>query len=95
MNNPPIDFSSKFDSYELVTRALKARGSDPEMEFGAALVASVSGHRDVAGQFIARSAAGATEGSLLATNLVSHCHLLHIQAASLAELRKQVVVAKN
>jgi hypothetical protein len=95
MNHPPVDFSSKQDSYELISRALKSRGSDPEMEFGAALVASVSGHRDVANQFIAKSAAGASEGSLLATNLVSHCHLLRIQAASLAELRKQMVAVKN
>jgi hypothetical protein len=95
MNHPPLDFSLKFDSYELVSRALKARGSDPEMEFAAALVASVTGHRDVANQFIARSAAGATPGSLLATNLVSHCHLLGIKAASLADLRQQLVAAKD
>jgi hypothetical protein len=95
MNHPPVDFSSKLDSYELIIRAVKSRGSDPEMEFGAALVASVSGHRDVANQFIAKSAAAATDGSFLATNLVSHCHLLRIQAASLAELRKQMVAVKN
>jgi hypothetical protein len=95
MNHPPVDFSPKQDAYELVSHALKSRGSDPEMEFAAALVASVSGHRDVANQFIARSAAGAAAGSLLATNLVSHCHLLGIKAASLAELRQQMVAAKN
>jgi hypothetical protein len=89
------DFAATQNGYVLVGRALEARGADPQMEFAAALLASVTGQRGAASQHLAKSAAGATGGSLLAKNLVTHCHLLRVQAASLAELRKQLVAEKN
>jgi hypothetical protein len=64
------DPAAGFDGYTLVRRAMVLRGSDPEMEFAAALITlrgSDSAHQDHA-----RSAmAGAKSDPLLARNLAS------------------------
>jgi len=90
-----IELGGKRNGYELVEQALGLRGPDPEMEFAAALMRSFARQRDVGRQHLAKAAAGAAEGSLLARNLVTHCHLLQIQAGTLAELRSQAVTAKK
>jgi hypothetical protein len=79
------------DGYELVTRAIKLRGNDAEMEFAAALCQADS--RASAGLRTAhfkQAVAGAVDGSLLAKNLVTHAQLLQINGKSLGELRAQL-----
>ncbi len=89
------ELAGKRNGNELVQRALALRGPDAQMEFAAALVASVAGLRDAALQHLAKAAASATDGSLLEKNLVTHCHLLQIHAETLAGLRSQLVAAKR
>lgn len=83
------------NGYEIVQRALAQRGSDTQMEFAAALVASAAGRNDAANQHLAKAAANAPEGSLLAKNLVTHCRLFNVHANTVAELRSQLVAAKS
>lgn len=83
------------NGYEEAVRALRLRGNDPQMEFGAALLAQVAGNRANARFHIEKAVAGAADGSLLAANLVTHSHLLRVRAATLAELRAQVSHARN
>ncbi len=85
----------KRNGNELVQRALELRGPDPQMEFAAALVASITGSRNAALQHLAKASAGAADGSLLEKNLMTHCHLLQIHAETLAGLRSQLVAAKH
>ncbi|HEX9189701.1 MAG TPA: hypothetical protein VGB87_21685 [Vicinamibacteria bacterium] len=62
------------DGYALVRRALAARGTDPEMEYAAALITG----RQPAGpadEHLRRAVAGAGEGSLLAATIDAHRHL--------------------
>ncbi len=63
--------------------------------FGTALVASAVRESAATNQHLAKAAADAAEGSLLAKNLLTHCHLFEVRAGTLAELRSQLVVAKN
>lgn len=62
------DAAARLDGYSYVVRAIKMRGSDPEMEFAAAVMSS-SGTRD---QHLQRAASAARDGSLLARNLDTH-----------------------
>jgi len=63
-NNP----AQRFDGYALVQLALQRRGSDPQMEFAAALISV--GNASINGQEHAEEAiAGAKNDSLLARNL--------------------------
>ncbi len=65
------NFVAALDGYNWVTKAIRLRGGDPEMEFAAALMTErggQKGHREHVG----KAAAGAKEGSLLARNLASH-----------------------
>jgi hypothetical protein len=79
-----------------LTHAMTMRGPDPQMEFAAALIAaSYQNQREVARLHLQKAAAGATEGSLLAKNLLTHCHIVGLQANRLAELRSHFVAAKN
>ncbi len=89
------DLVTKLNGYEFVQRALALRGRDAEMEFGTALVASAVRESAAANQHLAKAAADAADGSLLAKNLLTHCHLFQVSAGTLAELRSQLVVAKN
>lgn len=62
------------DGYALVRRALAARGTDPEMEYAAALIT----RRQSAGpadEHLRRAVAGAGEGSLLAATIDAHRNL--------------------
>ena len=78
------------DGNELIERAIKLRGNDPEMEFAAA-VAQADSHSSasVRTAHFKQALAGAAEGSLLAKNLVTHAQLLQLRGKSLSELRAQ------
>jgi len=66
-NNP----AQRFDGYALVQLALQRRGSDPQMEFAAALISV--GNASLNGQEHAEKAiAGAKSDPLLARNLSAH-----------------------
>ena len=90
-----LQLGTNVKGYEIIQRALSLRGSDAQMEFAAALVASAAGQGAAANQHLARSAAGATDDSLLSKNLVTHCHIFQVRAATLGELRSRLVLAKN
>jgi hypothetical protein len=59
------------DGYALVQKAISLRGSDPEMEFGAAMIALTHSESDRNGH-VEKAMAGAKTDSLLAQNLASH-----------------------
>ena len=83
--------ASTIDGYALVQRALSLRGQDPEMEFAAAVITAWPRQESYAAH-LRRAVTGATEGSLLAKNLVSH---LGQRGTTIADLRVQVGMAKN
>ena len=72
-DNLPMDPNpaANVDGYSLVTKAIALRGSDPEMEFAAALIA-LSGPLAGYQQHVLRATAGAKDDPLLAQNLKSH-----------------------
>ena len=77
------------DGYKQVSRAIHLRGGDAEMEFAAALMSAektIQAQRD---NHWRNAVAGATDGSLLATNLVTHCQVVGLRATAMAELRAQ------
>jgi hypothetical protein len=59
------------DGYALVKKAITQRGSDPQMEFAAALI-TLSGPRDEHRQHAQKAIAGAKIDPLLAQNLATH-----------------------
>lgn len=83
------------DGYEQISKALRLRGTDPQMEFAAALVAASAGRRGEAAMHLRSAAAVAEEGSLLAKNLITHCHLLQKRANTLAELRAELAPGRS
>lgn len=89
-----LQLGANLRGYEMIQRALTLRGGDPQMEFAAALVASAAGQSAAAKQHLARAAEGASDGSLLSKNLVTHCHIFQLRAATLAELRSQLAAAR-
>ncbi len=81
------------DGYGMVLKAINLRGTDPEMEFAAALISvgpRKAGHYD----HLRKALAGASDGSLLARNLVSHSHLVGLRGNTVAELRTLVANTK-
>ena len=77
------------DGYAWVRKAIQLRGGDAEMEFAAALISAnktMQAQRDTHWR---NAVTGATDGSLLATNLVTHSELVGIRATAMAELRAQ------
>jgi hypothetical protein len=60
------------DGYALVRQALAAHGSDPEMEYAAALMTCDRARRDLSDKHLQAAAAGAREGSDLARTLAAH-----------------------
>ncbi len=82
------------DGYGMVLKAINLRGTDPEMEFAAALISVVprkAGHYD----HLRNAVAGARDGSLLARNLVSHSHLVGLRGNTVSELRTLVANTKH
>ncbi len=79
------------DGYALIARAIQLRGSDPEMEFAAAIVRADSRASSIQRTAHFKQAlAGAKDGSLLAKNLVSHAELLQAKGKSLGDLRAEL-----
>ncbi len=58
------------DGYALVTKAIRARGADAEMEFAAALI-TLGGPDSAHREHVQRATVGAKEDTLLARNLAS------------------------
>ncbi len=75
------------DGYALVKAALAARGSDPEMEYAAALIAISRTPRDDSDAHLRRALAGATAGSPLARTIDAHRRLWgdRLQAAQVSQ----------
>lgn len=85
------EIASGRDGYAMIARAIQLRGHDAEMEFAAALIKTDSaGSASVRTAHLKLAVAGATEGSLLAKNLVTHAQLLQVKGDSLSELRSQL-----
>src|SRR5207245_4187243 len=93
-NSSPPTGVSKINGYELVQRALALRGSDGQMEFAAALVASAVGRRVAVNGHLAQAAANADDGSLLGESVMSHGHLFQIRTGTMAELRSTLVAGE-
>ncbi len=83
--------ASEFDGLAWVQKAIHLRGQDPEMEFAAALI-TVFPRQKSHEEHLRKAVAGATDGSLLAKNLVTH---FGQHGSTIAELRAQVGIAKN
>jgi len=71
--------ASNIDGYAWVGKAIRLRGDDPEMEFAAAVITSFPrpglsqpSLQQAHAEHLRKALAGATEGSLLAQNLVLH-----------------------
>ncbi len=60
------------DGYALVRQALTARGSDPEMEYAAALLTCDRGRRGLSDRHLQVALSGAREGSDLARTIAAH-----------------------
>jgi hypothetical protein len=65
---PRLNLAESLNGYGWVTQALQLRGEDPVMEFAASLMEG----GDWPNSHFERALAGATEGSLLARNLLLH-----------------------
>jgi hypothetical protein len=59
------------DGYDLVKKAISLRGTDPQMQFAAALI-TLSGPQDENRLYAQKAIVGAKNDSLLAQNLASH-----------------------
>ena len=90
-NSGNMSFAKNLDGYSSVVKAIELRGGDAEMEFAAALIAvyPLRGSHD---EHFRKAAIGATEGSLLARNLVTH---FGNRGRSIAEIRARLGIAKN
>lgn len=91
--SPGAKLASDIDGYGFIVKSISMRGSDPEMEYAAAL--SCMGRKREAGQdayvaHVQKALAGAQEGSLLARNMLNY---FRDRGATLAELRANI--AKN
>jgi hypothetical protein len=79
--------AANIDGYSMVKKAIGIRGSDPQMEFAAALI-TLSGPQDAHREHARRVLAGAKTDSLLAQNLATH--FVGAQTETMSEL-----LAKN
>ena len=79
------------DGYASVAKAIELSGGDPEMEFGAALIAMDPRRGDQTAH-LQKAAAGAAEGSLLAQNLIVR---FGDRGKSIAELRNNIGAGRN
>jgi len=79
--------ASTLDGYAWVKNAIALRGGDAEMEFAAALITADRARRAEREAHWRKAVAGASDGSLLAANLLTHCQMFGIRATAMAELR--------
>lgn len=79
------------DGYASVVKAINIYGSNPEMEFAAAVITSDT-RRGAHREHLQKAVARASDGSLLARNLVTH---FGDKGKTVAELRSNLGVAKN
>lgn len=86
-----LNFGENLDGYPKVLRAISLRGSDPEMEFAAALISEWPRREDHT-QHLQKAVLGASGDPLLTQNLMSH---FQNRGKTLAELRANVITAKN
>jgi hypothetical protein len=91
--SPGARLAGDIDGYGVIVKAIAMRGSDPEMEYAAAL--SCMGRKREAGQeayvaHVQKALAGAQEGSLLARNMLNY---FRDRGKTIAELRANI--AKN
>ncbi len=77
------------DGYAWVLKAINLRGQDPEMEFAAALITHYPRQKSH-DEHLRKARAGATDGSLLARNLITH---FGTQGSTLAVKRPKVEAA--
>jgi hypothetical protein len=81
------DLTEGMNGYSWVTKAMRSGGNDPAMEFAASLMKG-----NWPNEHFQRAVAGATEGSLLARNLVKQAGN---QAKTFAELQARFGTIKN
>jgi len=84
-----------FDGFALVKKAIQLRGSDPQMNFAAAII-TLNGPAGEHQDYAAKAIAGSKSDSLLARNLAAHFH--GSQGETMAELisaTSKVKVAKQ
>ena len=81
--------ASTLDGYAWVKKAIELRGGDAEMEFAAALITADRARQAEREAHWRKAVAGASDGSPLATNLVTHCQMFGLRATAMAELRAQ------
>jgi len=83
------------DGYALVKRAIGLRGSDPQMEFAAALI-TLSGPQEEHRQHSLKAIAGAKTDALLAQNLATHFNGPQSQTVSeMLTKERNVKLAQN
>lgn len=78
--------ASGLDGYAWVVKAINLRGQDPEMEFAASVITAWPRQKSYDAH-LRKAVSGATDGSLLAKNLVAH---FGKQGTTIAELRTQM-----
>jgi len=84
-----------FDGFALIKKAIQLRGSDPQMNFAAAII-TLNGPAGEHQDYAAKAIAGSKSDSLLARNLAAHFH--GSQGETMAELisaTSNVKVAKQ
>ncbi|MCI0535996.1 MAG: hypothetical protein L0Z50_12290 [Verrucomicrobiales bacterium] len=86
MHSPQMA-APELDGYKWVVRAIHLRGSDAEMEFAAALISARETMQAQRDEHWRKAVAGATDGTLLAKNLVTHSEVVGVRAKALAEVR--------
>jgi len=78
--------ASGLDGYAWVVKAINLRGQDPEMEFAASVITAWPRQKSYDAH-LRKAVSGATDGSLLAKNLVTH---FGKQGTTIAELRTEI-----
>jgi hypothetical protein len=85
--------AANLDGYAWVTRSIGLRGSNPEMEFAAALIALQGTHAGDFRRHAQRAQAGASSDPLLAANLSSH--FIGNRGETIADMMFEVKTARN
>ena len=83
------DLVRGLDGYAWIQKAIGLRGKDAEMEFAAAIITR---RGRAPNDHLLKAASGATDGSLLARNLVRH---FEYRGKTIAELKANAGAAKN